>query len=119
MADELTVTVALSYLNGNVSLSYPSTTDKVTIAANFAKREILTVTLAGLAIPLGSIATPGYILIRNMDATNYIVVGNSGDTLPIRVNAGALALFQFAGGIVPYAIANTADVVIEYMLVSQ
>ena len=118
MADELTVSAGLSYLNSGVAISHPTATDKVTISANFALRSIYTVPLAGASLPLGGITTAGYVLVENMDATNYVLLGNSGDTLPIQVRAGERQTFRFAPGIVPYVIADTAPVVIDYMLVS-
>jgi len=117
MADELTVTAGLSYVNTGVSMSFTGT-DKVTIAANFALRSLITVTVAGMALPLGGVTTPGYVLIKNTDTTNYVVVGNSGDTLPIQIKAGELALFRWAAGITPYVISNGGNVVIDYMLIS-
>ena len=117
MANELTVTVGMAYNNGGTALNFTTTADQVTVSANFALRSVYTVPLAGASLPLGGITTPGYILIQNKDATNFILVGNSGDTLPVRVNAGELVLFRFANGIVPYVIADTAAVVIDYMLI--
>ena len=117
MADELTVTAGLAYSNGGVSLS-KSATDLVTVSANYVVHQIHTVTTIGEALPLGSVTTPGYCLIKNTDAANFILVGNSGDTPVIRVEAGELAVFRFSQAITPAAIADTANVAIEYYLIS-
>lgn len=117
MANELTVTAGLAYSNAGVTFSKNST-DTVTVAANYLIHQIHTVTVAGEVLPLGSVATPGYCYIRNTDGANYILVGNSGDTPVIRVEAGELAVFRFSQAITPAAIAVGGNVVIEYALVS-
>ena len=117
MANELTVTAGLAYSNAGVTFS-KSSTDSVTVAANYLIHQIHTVTTVGEALPLGSVATAGYCYIRNTDVANFVLVGNSGDTPVIRVEAGELAVFRFSQAIVPAAIADTANVVIEYVLVS-
>ena len=118
MADELTVKAGLTYTVSGSTLSMTPADDKVTISANYALRQIHTVTTVGENLPVGSVATPGFCLIRNTDGANYILVGNSGDTLPIKIEAGEHVVFRWAAGITPYAIANVANVDIEIMLVS-
>lgn len=117
MANELTVTAGLAYSNAGVTLAKNST-DTVTVAANYVLHQIHTVTVAGEALPLGSVATPGFCYIRNTDGANFILVGNSGDTPVIRVEAGELAVFRFNQAIVPAAIADTGNVVIEIIIIS-
>jgi len=118
MANELTVTAGLSYSNGGVSLGSKTNSDQVTVGANYVLHQIHTVTTVGEALPLGSIVTPGYCWIRNTDGANFIQVGNSGDTPVIRVEAGEIAAFRFSQAIVPAAIADTGDVVVELIIVS-
>ena len=117
MADELTVTAGLSYSNGGVTFS-KSATDSVTVAANYLVHQVHTVTTVGEALPLGSVATAGYCFIQNKDGANFLLIGNSGDTPVIRVEAGELAVFRFSQAITPWAIADTANVAVEYILVS-
>lgn len=117
MADELTVTVAMSSTKGGTTLSL-SGTDKVTVSAVPAVRMVADVAVAGGALSLGAVATPGYMIIHNMDASNYINLGNSGDPLPLKVKAGEWQVFRWATGMTPYAAANTATVQIEYFLCS-
>ena len=117
MADELTVTAGLSYSNTGVSMNVTGT-DKVTVAANFAIHSIYTVTVAGAALPLGSIASPGFIRIKNTDAVHFVMLGNAGDTPVIKIKAGEVQVFRLSTAITPFIYADTANVVVEYMLVS-
>jgi hypothetical protein len=109
--------MSLAYVNAGVNVTM-SGTDKVTISANLYARGTITVATTGTAISLGAVATPGFMIIRNMDATNFVTIGNSGDPLPVEIKAGEWAAFRWAAAMVPYAQADTAPVLVEYFLVS-
>jgi hypothetical protein len=118
MADELTTTMTLAYSNAGIVITMGGT-DKVTIAANLYTRGTVTIaTAAGTALDLGAIVTPGFMVIRNMDATNFVSVGNSGDPLPVKIKAGEWAAFRWSAGMTPHAIADTASVLVEYFMIS-
>lgn len=118
MANELTTEAKMTYNKAPVSLSL-SGTGQVTVTGTAYSRGVLTVaTGAGTAIPLGSVATPGYFIAHSLDAANFVTIGNSGDPLPVCLRAGEWCLFRFAAGIVPHAIADTDSVEIEFWLLS-
>jgi hypothetical protein len=118
MAKELTTKVEASYSKSGVAGSM-SGTGQVTISGTAYSRGVLTVaTGAGTAIPLGSVATPGYFIAHNLDGTNFVTIGNNGDPLPACLKAGEWCLFRFAAGITPHAIADTSPVQIEFWLLS-
>jgi hypothetical protein len=117
MADELMTTMTLAYSNAGIVITMGGT-DKVTIAANLYNRGTVEVQLAGGALDLGAIANVGFMIIRNMDATNFVSIGNSGDPLPIKIKAGEWAAFRWSTGMTPFAQADTAPVLVEYFLLS-
>jgi len=67
-----------------------------------------------LAIP-ASIATPGYILIKNIDATNYVELNTvaAPANYTIKLEAGEFALFRMAHTAIN-AKANTASVTVQF-----
>lgn len=69
-------------------------------------------------LDFGEVVTPGYCLIVNRDATNYVELRPAtGVADLIRMNAGEIALFRFADDCTaPFAIANTATCQVEYWL---
>lgn len=118
MANELTTNLNLAYSNAGVVITMGGT-DQITVAANLYQRGTMTVaTGAGTAFGLGAVATPGFMIVYNRDATNFVTIGNSGDPLPITCKAGEWAAFRWSSGMTPHAIADTGSCLVEYCLFS-
>jgi hypothetical protein len=117
MANELTTEVKVTFSMGGTTMSMNGT-KQITVSTNASQQGTVTVALAGTVLPLGNIATPGVFVMRNTDGANYVTIGNSGDPLPLKLCAGEWGLFRWAAGMVPYAVANGAPVVLHWMLVS-
>ena len=125
MANEITVTASLNYTNTAANIASTTLTIKApgkfsTAGGDFIQATMSVPTTAGgTAIPCGSITAPGWAMIKNNDATNYVEILNAvAGTAVLRLNANEIALFRFAAGITaPAAIANTAAVVIEYLFI--
>ena len=74
---------------------------------------------AGTALTLGNIQTNGVSWVHNLSTNNYIEVGAqvTGVFYPvIRLNAGEAWCYRAAWGLVPYARANGAQVVLENLI---
>jgi hypothetical protein len=123
MANEITVTASLNYTNSAASIASQTLTikspGKFSITGSDFTQSTMSVptTAGGTAIPRASLGTPGWAMIKNLDATNYVeILSAVAGTVMIRLNANEVALFRFAQGITaPAAIANTAAVIIEYL----
>lgn len=71
------------------------------------------------AIQLGEVTAPGWVLFINRDATNFVElrVATSGAKFA-KLKAGEFAFLRLGSGAqVPYAIADTAAVQLEYFLI--
>jgi len=80
---------------------------------------VLTVTTAGVAIPLGGIAAPHWFVGVNQDPTNYLQLKNgSGGAVVVRLYPGEVAFFPWDNGATPYAVSSTASTTLEYLLLS-
>ena len=64
---------------------------------------------------MGDVATPGLVLLLNLDAANYIEVGADADAPFVKLKAGEFALFR-AGGATLSAKAHTAACLLEYAI---
>lgn len=70
------------------------------------------------AIGKGEITTPGFMVVKNVDATNYLEIERTSFTSgngTIKLKPGEAALFRFSAS-APHALANTAAVVIQFLL---
>lgn len=74
---------------------------------------------AATAVPLGRVALPHQSAWYNTDATNYVTLFNGASgAVFARLLAGECAFIPLDPTCVPYALANAADVVLEYCIFS-
>lgn len=95
MADELTLSAALSFTKGSttVGLSIGSTTFDVTGSLALHARQ--TIGGAAEALALGEVAPVGYFIGINRDATSYVAIRPAaGASDMVRLGPGEMALFR-------------------------
>ncbi len=118
MANELTLNLALSFVKSAISTTMTSGTVKFTVSGVDYVRETWTVPTSITAIPLGGVATPGYCMITNKDATNYVdIYDSTGGNACIRLLPGEWAVFRFKTT-APAAKSNTATCQVEFILIA-
>jgi len=116
MANELSLIVNLDFSKGGATVSRQYT-KKVTVAGDAYTSGIQAIGFAAeeeIAQGL-ELATPGYMLIKNLDTTNYVRIGSTTGVYDIRINAGEFALYRHNSATV-YAIADTGICNVEYTL---
>ena len=120
MANEITVTMELDLVNGDLernasvsALQFDQTTGAAlwnTVNVGFAADEaIVTTELTAL----------GWCFMRNLDSTNYVEWGpdNGGSLVPCgRIEAGEVAMFRLSPAITFRAQANTAAVELDILI---
>lgn len=118
MAKELTLNFSLAFNKSNVSTSMASGVQQLTVSGTDYVRETWSVPTSVTAIPLGAVATPGYVIITNKDASNFVDIydGTSGNAC-VRLMPGEWAAFRFKTT-APAAKADTAPVKVEFLLLS-
>ena len=118
MANEITISANLSFSKGLVEPASKAISLSVTVSGTDYVKMTQTIGFAAAeAINLGDITTPGYILISNLDTTNYVTLRDgAGGADVVKLKAGEAALFR-VGASALYALANTAACVVEYLLI--
>lgn len=121
MASEATINLSLAYEDSTGAGDTLALVNFLkTIATKVFTSTKVSVGITEQAINLGGIASIGYIAIINLDDTNFceLRVGTGG-TKVVRLDPGGGALFRFGSGITaPFIIADTAPVLVEYLLLS-
>lgn len=110
-------------LTGNLSISTNFGGDAETISEAFYytlsgyQRVVLTqeVGTSEETLALGDLASIGYVLIKNLDATNYVEAGVSTGVYHVKIPASGIALCWFNGSAI-YVKANTAACKIKYWI---
>lgn len=118
MASELKITIGANFAKGSLA------TFQRTFASDLARDVAGSNTTYGTqligtsaeALNLGEIGTAGYLLIKNLDPTNFVKIRNgSSGTDVVKLKPGDPACFRING--TPYLIADTAACAVEYWLI--
>lgn len=123
MANEITVTASLSCNNPAVSSSAVGralTNQQFTMNGQFLEAPAtMSVGTSATAIPLGQITAPHWAWFYNLDTVNYVTIRNgSGGADFIQLFPGEFAVVPLRTTMTPYAVANNAPVLLEYMILS-
>ena len=120
MADEITVTLAVTLANGDLdSLTIPSRTMRIDQATAVPSRVGGNQTIgfaAHEALALTDLTTLGVAYFRNRAPVNFVQMGVDvgGTFYPlVRFNPGEGWAFRLAQGITPYVKADTGAVVLQ------
>lgn len=122
MSQEATISALLQFAKGNIltkSLQVSSIKADVTGNDFVQGSQTIPTTAGGTAINLGTLSgTLGLFAIKNNDATNYVdIMSAVSGTAFLRIKPGECFVGRLPPGITaPAALANTASVSIEYLL---
>ena len=130
MANEITIASYLQYANPAANIpqtNYPFTNAVKTISIagkNYAfGTKLFPTTAGGTAIPLGGVSTPGgWGIFQNLDPTNYaqILSAVSGTVFARLTPADPPSVFRFDDGVTaPAILANTAPVIVAYLILEK
>lgn len=108
MANEITASGSLKATKNGATIS-GGVTVRVTMAGDDLLNDTQLIGTSAEAVTFGEITgAPAYFYVRNLDSTNYVLVGFTNPPTEIKLLAGQFALFPPATATI-YALANTAD----------
>ena len=117
MANELTVSCSMRFSKSGREASQSYSGIRIDVSGDKITRVIQEIGTDEEALDVGDIGTAGYVIMKNLDDTNYIEIRpGTGEADLIKLKAGEVAMFRLAlNG--PYAIANTAACDLEFLLI--
>ena len=121
MANEVTLSVSLNYVRGKTNITVEESNLNVDVTGDLLVHHVQNVGFASEeALDLGGVTAGGYMFARNLDATNFVSIrSGTGATNVIKLKPGEVALFRLSdAATAPFAIADTAAVDLEYLLLS-
>jgi hypothetical protein len=123
MANEITITTTLTYAKNGVtwvSRTDTTTIDQTASGVSFVQ-VVQNVGTSEEAITLGDISTPGFLRVKNLDATNFVLIrhGTGGSDL-VKLKPGEHCLLRLddTDASAPYIIADTAACDCEITLIA-
>lgn len=111
MADELKITLAVTYANGRLADKIDSATLSVTQTTQGYFGAVVSVGTSEEDLTLGDIGTNGYVYLKNLDGTNYVKYGpkSAGSLVDFgKLKPGESAIFRLMTGVTWRWVANTA-----------
>jgi len=116
MANELRLRTSLTYTKGSVTLSQ-NPDIQIDVSGVPRQAAVVSVGTSEEAVAMGDVVTPGVILVKNLDATNFVQLGATTGVYTIRVKAGEVFPFRLDGTTL-FAIADTAACDCEFIIFS-
>lgn len=120
MAEELSLMVNLSFSKGGAKVTR-QVSKRVDVAGDGFVHGFQTIGTGAEeeVVQLNEIGNPGWVLIINLDDTNYITVGATAVKPAIKIKAGEFALYRHDIGatMTILAIAVGGNVDIEYIII--
>src|SRR5438046_8579315 len=115
MAAELSLTIDASQTKNGVTfgLSFTGTVD---VSGNTPISEVKSIATTDTSLDLGGISTPGYLIAKNLDVTNYITLGGDGTNYFDKLKPGEFMVKRWNGAAV-HAKANSAACLLQYLLI--
>ena len=112
MANEITVALQMAVNKGLLTVER-SITFQATLTGSAMQHGVQSIGTTKEDLVLGDVATPGFMALRNLDATNYVAYGADADSPFGILKAGEGCILRLAAA--PVSIkANTAAVNVEY-----
>lgn len=113
MADEIKITLGITYVNGNLKDTVQSETISIDQATKGFHAPVVSVGTSEEDLSLGDLATTtaNILYMKNLDAANYVKIGpKSGGSMVefMRVLAGEAACFRLGASVTLRWAADTA-----------
>lgn len=119
MADEITVQLSVQVKNLEFENTFAPGSTKMSQAAQGFHGPVVTVGTTEEVMPTGDISTLGLLVMKNLDAANFVTVGVStgGPMYPFeRVEAGDSSVMRLEPGVIIRWKADTGAVKMQLML---
>lgn len=119
MANEITLNLSLAVTNGKMKQRFEPGAISVTQSAAEAYAPVVSVGTSEEDLPVGDVATVGFLCVQNLDATNYVTYGpKSGGSMVAfgRIKPGEVAILRLEPGVTLRWVANTGAVKVQTLL---
>ena len=120
MSNELTLNASLAYADSADADELLAVVNKLAnVSTKLYAKGKQSIGITEEAIDIGSLTAPSWALFINRDATNYIELKvATGGAIFAKLLAGEPALLRLGSGAqAPFAIANTAACILEYIII--
>lgn len=117
MANELSVSAQLAFSKNSASLQLGKS-GTLDVTGDHFESKVLAIGTTDESIAKGDMSTVGFVMIRNLDDTNFVLAGDDGTNYPVKILAGEFCLFRLNGSTL-HLKADTASCDVEVSMVEE
>ena len=115
MANELSLAFSLAFSKSSSTINQNEAIQVTVTGTKYVKIN-QSIPTSDTTLTLGAVGTPGFLMVKNTDATNYVELGTDGSAWPLKLKAGEVAMMRWNAAAV-HAKANTGACIIEYLII--
>ncbi len=121
MAGTIAITLRAKTTNGEYFDDFNPGSQTIVQTAVGAQAGVLTVSTGTTTIPQTQLSTAGMIMLTNTDSNNFVTIGTSTSTgtaprILLKIKAGESHITRLSSGLIVRAIADTAQVKLQYTI---
>ena len=116
MANEITASASLNFTYSGQTTSITVSSASTTPSEVEVISGIQSVGTSDETISLGDLAAPGWIMLKNLDTTNYVELGPDGTNWDIKIPAGKSAGPMLWNVAAVHVKANTSPCMVSYVI---
>ncbi len=116
MANELNIGVTLSFRKGGAIVDRVES-GSFTVTGDSFNHDVQSIGTSEEQLAQGvDLGDPGFVFVKNLDATNYVEFGSTTGVYDLKLKAGEFHLYRHNSATI-YAKANTASCLVEYIII--
>lgn len=119
MANEIKLSVNVRVVNGDYKNRFDMGQLSIDQAAQGAQSGVIDVGTTAEDLPVGDVSTPGLLILKNLDDTNFVEIGKSVSATfekMGRLKPGDPLVMRVAAGVTLQLKADTAACNVQYLL---
>jgi len=117
MANELSLSISATQTKNGVTYAKNFSGLLITVTGDTPVSQIASIGTSDETLSLGDISSLGYIVLKNLDATNYIEVGYVSGTYFGKLKAGETCALRAGAGLTAIHVkANTAPCLLDSLI---
>lgn len=117
MSAELLVAASLKFSKGGTLFesNFPST--YFDVSGSVGNKQVQAIGTSDESLALGDVSTIGFLMIKNLDPTNFVTIGSDGTLYPLKLKPGEAFMGRWNAAAI-HVKANTAQCNVEYTIIS-
>lgn len=117
MSAELLLSASLKFSKGGSVFEALLNGTYFDVSGTVGNKQVQAIGTSDESLALGDVSTIGFVMIKNLDPTNYVTIGSDGTLYPLKLKPGEAFMGRWNAAAI-HVKANTATCNVEYTIIS-